>query len=229
MWFVFCKWHCYIWHLLLMAFTALQLWAVTLYCWKSSFLLDLELTKGTKSPSSMPTARITLFCSFFRSSWQSGWPRTWLKRRILWWVEFWRTEVCTPEFKGLLLSSSVLVRNGGGGVSIKEARKKLRPPKEMFHIANTESRDKRGFIQLPNSGWLHWASGLQAKILKGAEENQVERDIFWTTVVPSFTGCFSMPLGDKIAKIEPGVKNSYFWVPGDKILGGGPRGSGRKI
>ncbi len=67
--------------------------------------------------------------------------------------------VCTPECEGLLLSCSVLVLNGRGGVAIKQAWKEWHPPKEVPHPANIQSRDRWGFIQLPNSVWLHSASG----------------------------------------------------------------------
>ena len=63
--------------------------------------------------------------------------------------------VGTPKFKGLLLSCSVLVLNGRGGVAIKEARKEWHPPDEVRCPANVQSRDRRGFIHLPNSVWLH--------------------------------------------------------------------------
>ena len=59
--------------------------------------------------------------------------------------------VSTPEFEGLLLSSSILIRNSRCGIAIKKARKEWHPPKKVFHPANIESGDRRGFIQLPNS------------------------------------------------------------------------------
>ncbi len=59
--------------------------------------------------------------------------------------------VGTPEFEGLLLSCSVLARNGRGGVASKEAKKEWHPAKEVLHPANKESRDRRGFTQLPKS------------------------------------------------------------------------------
>ena len=62
----------------------------------------------------------------------------------------------------------------------------MHPPKEIFHPANIESRDRLGFIQLSHSVLTPLCSGSQAKSLKGVEENQAERDIFWTTVVPTF-------------------------------------------
>jgi hypothetical protein len=40
--------------------------------------------------------------------------------------------VCTAEFEGLLVLCCVLVRNGRGGVAIKEALKEWYLPKEVF-------------------------------------------------------------------------------------------------
>ncbi len=99
--------------------------------------------------------------------------------------------VCTRECQGLLLSCSVLVlvRNGSGGVVIKEARKEWHLPKEVLHSATIQSRDRWGFTQQPNSIWLHHASGLQAKILKSAKENHVKRNVFRTTVVVTMFAC----------------------------------------
>ena len=78
-----------------------------------------------------------------------------------------------PEFEGLLLSRSILVWNGRRGIAMKKARKERHPPKKVLCPTNVESRDRRGFIQLPNSVCLHGPRGLKSKILKGAEEHQV--------------------------------------------------------
>ena len=96
--------------------------------------------------------------------------------------------VCTPEFEGLLPSSSVLVWNGRGGVAMKKARKEWHPPQKVRCPANVESRDRRGLIQLSNSVRLHGPRGVKEKILKGAEENQVESNVFRITVVATL-GC----------------------------------------
>ncbi len=81
--------------------------------------------------------------------------------------------VSTPEFEGLLLSRSVLVWNGRRG---KKARKERHPPKKVLCPTDIESRDRRGFIQLPNSVRFHGPSGMKAKILKRTEENQAMAD-----------------------------------------------------
>ena len=96
--------------------------------------------------------------------------------------------VSTPVFEGLLLSSSILIRNSRCGVAIKKARKEWHPPKKVFHPANIESGDRRRFIQLSNSIWLHSSSCSQEKILKGTEEDQVERNVFGILVVAT-SGC----------------------------------------
>jgi hypothetical protein len=71
---------------------------------------------------------------------------------------------------------------------MKKARKEWHPPKKVLCPANVESWDRRGFIQLPNSVCLHGARGLKEKILKGAEENQVDNNVFRITAVRTF-GC----------------------------------------
>jgi hypothetical protein len=50
-------------------------------------------------------------------------------------------------------------------------------PKEVLFPANGESRDRSGFMQFPCSVCRHGARGAKAKILKGAEENQVDIDV----------------------------------------------------
>ncbi len=50
--------------------------------------------------------------------------------------------VSTPKFEGLLLSCSVLVRNGRGDVAIQKARKEWNPPKEVLYPANIKNRDR---------------------------------------------------------------------------------------
>jgi hypothetical protein len=62
--------------------------------------------------------------------------------------------VSTPEFKGLLLVSSVLILNSRCGVAIKKARKEWHHPKEVFNPANIESGSHWGQVRvhtLPNS------------------------------------------------------------------------------
>jgi hypothetical protein len=59
--------------------------------------------------------------------------------------------VSTAKFKGLLLLCCALIPNARVGVAIKEARKEWHPPKQVVHSANMESKDKLGFIQLPDS------------------------------------------------------------------------------
>ncbi len=59
--------------------------------------------------------------------------------------------VSTPEFEGLLLSRSVLVWNGGRGIAMKKARKERHSPRKVLCPTDVESRDRRGFIQLPNT------------------------------------------------------------------------------
>ncbi len=85
--------------------------------------------------------------------------------------------VSTPEFEGLLLSRSILVWNSRRGIAMKKARKERHPPKKVLCPTDLESRDRRGFIQLPNSVRLHGPRGMKAKILKGAEEHQVEINV----------------------------------------------------
>ena len=85
--------------------------------------------------------------------------------------------VGTPEFKGLLLSRSILVWNCRGGIAMKEALKEWHPPQKVSCPANVESRDRRAFIQLSYSVRLHGPRGMKAKILKGAEENQVDINV----------------------------------------------------
>ena len=55
--------------------------------------------------------------------------------------------VSTPEFEGLLLSRSVLVRNGRRGIAMKKARKERHPPKKVLCPTDVEIWDRRGFIQ----------------------------------------------------------------------------------
>ena len=59
--------------------------------------------------------------------------------------------VSAPEFEGLLLSRSILVWNGRRGIAMKKARKERHPPKKVLCPTDVESRDRRGFIQLPNT------------------------------------------------------------------------------
>jgi hypothetical protein len=96
--------------------------------------------------------------------------------------------VSTPEFEGLLLSRSILVWNGRRGIAIKKARKERHPPKKVLCPTDVESRDRRGFIQLPNSVCFHGPRGMKCKILKGAEEHQVEINVVRITVVATL-GC----------------------------------------
>ena len=85
--------------------------------------------------------------------------------------------VSTPEFEGLLLSRSILVWNGRRGIAMKKARKERHPPKKVLCPTDVESRDRRGFIQLPNSVCLHGARGVKAEILKATEENEVYSNV----------------------------------------------------
>ena len=93
------------------------------------------------------------------------------------------TRIWRPAFV-VQLPSSVLVRNSWCGVAIEKARKQWHPPKKVFHPANIESGDRQRFIrwQLSNSVIsvrLHYASCSQVNltIFKGAEENQVQRNV----------------------------------------------------
>ncbi len=71
---------------------------------------------------------------------------------------------------------------------MKKARKEWHPPKNVFCPTNIESWDRGGFIQLPHSVCLHGARGVKAKILKGAEENQLDMNVFRATIVAT-SGC----------------------------------------
>ncbi len=68
------------------------------------------------------------------------------------------------KFEGLLLSRPVLVWNGRSGVAVKKARKEWHPPKKVRCPANVESRDMRGFMQLPYPVRLHGARCLNGKL-----------------------------------------------------------------
>ncbi len=98
--------------------------------------------------------------------------------------------VGTPQFEGLLLSSSVLVWNGRGGAAMKKALKEWHPPQKVRCPANVESRGRRlgRFIQLSNSVRLHGPRGMKAKILKDAKEKQFDINVFRITVVATL-GC----------------------------------------
>jgi hypothetical protein len=45
--------------------------------------------------------------------------------------------------------------HGRPGLAINEGQKEWHPPKEALHPSNIESRDRRGFIQLPNFVYSH--------------------------------------------------------------------------
>ncbi len=64
---------------------------------------------------------------------------------------------------------------------MKKARKERHPPKKVLCPTDVESRERRGFIQLPNSVRLHSPRDMKAKILKGAEERQVEINVIRIT------------------------------------------------
>ena len=68
---------------------------------------------------------------------------------------------------------------------MKKSRKERHPSKKVLSLTDVKSRDRKGFIQVPNSVILHDPRGMKAKILKGAEENQVEIIVIRITVVAS--------------------------------------------
>ena len=96
--------------------------------------------------------------------------------------------VGTAELEVPTLSSSVLVWNGGGGVAIKEAWKKRNPTKNVFNLANVESRYRGGFIKFSDSVRLHGASDAQVKVLEGAEKHHVEGYVIWRIIVAIHPG-----------------------------------------
>ncbi len=85
----------------------------------------------------------------------------------------------TAALKSVPLSAAVLMWNSWGCISVQKARNSA---KEVLNPSEVERGNRLGLIHPVNSFRFHDSSCPQAKFLKGAEENQVERNILVGTV-----------------------------------------------
>ena len=95
--------------------------------------------------------------------------------------------ISAPAVKGRLLTAGVLrlVRNshGGGGIAVQKAQNERNPSKKVLNPSNIERGNRGGLVQFSHSIGLHCACQMQAQILKGAEEDQVELNVVRTTTI----------------------------------------------
>ena len=89
----------------------------------------------------------------------------------------------TAALKSVLLSAVVLVWNCGGCITVEKAWYERNSAKKVLYQSYVESGNRWGLIYPVNSPGFHDSSSPQAKFLKGAEENQVERNVFIATIV----------------------------------------------
>ena len=96
--------------------------------------------------------------------------------------------ISAPAVKGRLLTAGVLVRNSGGGIAVQKARNERNPSKKVLNPSNIERGNRGGLVQFSHSIGLHCACQMQAQILKGAEEDQVEWNVVWAKTIGT-SGC----------------------------------------
>ena len=98
--------------------------------------------------------------------------------------------ISAPAVKGRLLTAGVLVRNSGGDIAagVQKARNERNPSKKVLNPSNIERGNRGGLVQFSHSTGLHCACQMQAQILKGAEEDQVEWNVVRTTTI-GIRGC----------------------------------------
>ncbi len=96
----------------------------------------------------------------------------------------------TAALKNVLLSAAVLMWNSWGCISVQKAWNERNSAEEILNSSDIESGNRRGLVYPVNSLWFHDTSSPQAKFFKGAEENQVELNVFVATVVASHTSTY---------------------------------------
>ena len=76
------------------------------------------------------------------------------------------------------------MRNSGVGIAIQKAALNERnPSKKVLNPSNIERGNRGGLGQFSHSIGLHCACQVQAQILKGAEEDQVDWNVIRTTTI----------------------------------------------
>jgi hypothetical protein len=83
----------------------------------------------------------------------------------------------------ILLSVAVLMWNSWGCISVQKAWNEWNSAEEVLNTPDAESENRWGLVYPVNSFRFHDSSSPQAKLLKEAEENQVERNVLVWTVV----------------------------------------------
>ncbi len=94
----------------------------------------------------------------------------------------WARTIGTAALKSVLLSAAVLMWNSWGCISIHIAWNEWNSAEDVLNPPDIECGNRWALVYPVNSFRFHDSSSPQAKFLKGAEENQVERNVLVGTV-----------------------------------------------